>query len=296
MLKKILAIIIAGVMILSMGAVVAFADEDDTEIITGDFPHGDTNLDLKVNIKDATLIQKHLAKIKTISQPQLELSDVDGKEGVNIKDATHLQKWLAGLAEELIYLKEKAEATTATADSAPASSVYESQPDETLPVFGVNVTEATEALSSVPATSEIVTDPTEATIPATSEIVTDPTEVTVPATSEIVTDPTEATIPATSEIVTDPTEATIPATSEIVTDPTEATVPATSEIVTDPTEVTIPTTSEIVTDPAESTVTEATSTATEATEATEEPTKPTEATKPTVDPDAPITLPFVPAL
>ena len=266
MLKKILAILLAGVMILSLGTVIAFADEDDTEIITRDFPHGDTNLDLKVNIKDATLIQKHLAKIKTISEPQLALSDVDGKEGVNIKDATHLQKWLAGLAHKLIDLKEKAEATTATADSVPASSVYESQPDETLPVFGGNVTEATEALSSVPATSEVVTDPTEATIPATSEVVTDPTEATIPATSEVVTDPTEATIPATSEVVTDPTEATIPTTSEIVTDP------------------------------AESTVTEATSTATEATEATEATAKPTEATKPTIDPDAPITLPFVPAL
>lgn len=285
MLKKLLAILIAGVMILSLGTVIAFADEDDTEIITRDFPHGDTNLDLKVNIKDATLIQKHLAKIKTISEPQLALSDVDGKEGVNIKDATHLQKWLAGLAEELIDLKEKADSTTATADSVPAevtsASGNEIHPSFTLPIIGSDKTEATEGLTTLPATSEVMTDPAESTAPATSEAVTDPAEPTAPATSEAVTDPAEATIPATSEIATDPTEATIPATSEIVTDPTEAT---------------IPTTSEIVTDPAESTVTEATSTATETTEATEATAKPTEATKPTIDPDAPITLPFVPAL
>ena len=231
MFKKLLAILIAGVMILSSGAVIAFADDDDTEIIPRNFPHGDTNLDMKVNIKDATLIQKHLAKIRTVSEDQLALSDVDGKEGVNIKDATHLQKWLAGLAEKLIDLKEKAENTAATADISQtvtaSASETETKPIETLPSFGDNKTEAT-----------------------------------TPATSEVVTDPAESTAPATSEVVTDPAESTAPATSEVVTDPAESTVSATSE----------------------------------ATEATETTAKETESTAPTRDPDAPITLPFIPAM
>ena len=62
---------------------------------------GDVNLDTQVNIKDATLIQKHLAKLVSIDDAQLLLADVDGVAGVNIKDATHLQKWIAGMADEL---------------------------------------------------------------------------------------------------------------------------------------------------------------------------------------------------
>ena len=106
MLKKILAILLAGVMILSLGTVIAFADEDDTEIITRDFPHGDTNLDLKVNIKDATLIQKWLVGvqaidlIREIGDDYMESSvvgdyDYDGK--ITVRDATAIQKTLAGI-------------------------------------------------------------------------------------------------------------------------------------------------------------------------------------------------------
>lgn len=83
-------------------AVVVFAEEDDTELLPGVvFKVGDVNLDTKVNIKDASLIQKHLAKITTLADNQLDIADVDGKKGVSIKDATHLQKWLAGIVDEL---------------------------------------------------------------------------------------------------------------------------------------------------------------------------------------------------
>ena len=56
---------------------------------------GDVNLDGKVNIKDVTAIQKHLAFIKSLSDEGYKLADfkVDGK--VNIKDATAIQKFLA---------------------------------------------------------------------------------------------------------------------------------------------------------------------------------------------------------
>ena len=58
---------------------------------------GDVNFDGKVNIKDATLIQKHLAKLESLSAEALEVADfkVDGK--VNIKDATAIQKFIAKL-------------------------------------------------------------------------------------------------------------------------------------------------------------------------------------------------------
>ena len=58
---------------------------------------GDVNRDGKLNIKDATAIQKFLAKITGFDYEQMTLADylADGK--VNIKDATQIQKKLANL-------------------------------------------------------------------------------------------------------------------------------------------------------------------------------------------------------
>ncbi len=60
---------------------------------------GDVNLDFKVNIKDATLIQKFVAKIKTLDRLQLGLADADSNSKVNIKDATFIQKKIAGIIQ-----------------------------------------------------------------------------------------------------------------------------------------------------------------------------------------------------
>ena len=58
---------------------------------------GDTNADGKVNIRDATYIQKGLADIITMSQTDLEAADVNDDTNVSVKDATYIQKKLAGL-------------------------------------------------------------------------------------------------------------------------------------------------------------------------------------------------------
>ncbi len=58
---------------------------------------GDANLDGKVNIKDATAIQKHLANLEALSADGLALSDTDGSGRVNIKDVTAIQKHIAGM-------------------------------------------------------------------------------------------------------------------------------------------------------------------------------------------------------
>ncbi len=61
------------------------------------FELGDVNRDGKLNIRDATLIQKALAKLEQLDNEQLILADylADGK--VNIKDATQIQKKIANL-------------------------------------------------------------------------------------------------------------------------------------------------------------------------------------------------------
>ena len=61
------------------------------------FELGDVNRDSKLNIRDATLIQKALAKLESLDDEQLTLADylTDGK--VNIKDATQIQKKIANI-------------------------------------------------------------------------------------------------------------------------------------------------------------------------------------------------------
>ncbi|MGN0452250.1 MAG: GDSL-type esterase/lipase family protein [Ruminococcus sp.] len=61
------------------------------------FKLGDANLDDIVNVRDATLIQKHSANIETINADGLAVSDVNSDGSVNVKDATAIQKHISGI-------------------------------------------------------------------------------------------------------------------------------------------------------------------------------------------------------
>lgn len=58
---------------------------------------GDADENGKVNVRDATTIQKSLAKIVTLSENAKTLSDVDFSGAVNVRDATAIQKWVANI-------------------------------------------------------------------------------------------------------------------------------------------------------------------------------------------------------
>lgn len=58
---------------------------------------GDSNGDGKVNIKDATAIQKHLAEIIVMDNVSANISDTDNDYKLTIRDATAIQKKIAGL-------------------------------------------------------------------------------------------------------------------------------------------------------------------------------------------------------
>ena len=58
---------------------------------------GDVDCSQKVNVRDATAIQKYLAKVVALSENELKLADTDSNSKINIKDATGIQKWLAKL-------------------------------------------------------------------------------------------------------------------------------------------------------------------------------------------------------
>ncbi len=61
------------------------------------FMVGDSNSDGKINVKDATQIQKAIASLITLSATQEIAADADGNGTVNIKDATAIQKFSAGM-------------------------------------------------------------------------------------------------------------------------------------------------------------------------------------------------------
>lgn len=61
------------------------------------FMRGDVNNDGKLNIRDATLIQKYIAKMVTVNDINLLAADFNLDSRINIKDATNIQKTIAGI-------------------------------------------------------------------------------------------------------------------------------------------------------------------------------------------------------
>ena len=138
---------------------------------------GDTDDNEKVNIKDATLIQKHLAKVETLSELAQELGDVDGNEILNIRDVTFIQKWLAKMDVDF--------------------AIGEPVADE-------------EIVITVPTTADVTTAPSVIVVPTTTTpaTTTEPTEV--PTTAEPTVAPTTAeptVAPTTAEPTVAPTTA-----------------------------------------------------------------------------------------
>ena len=66
---------------------------------TGEYLKGDSDCNGKVNVKDATLIQKFIAKMSDLSAQGEENAEVDGNGKINVKDATMIQKFIANIIE-----------------------------------------------------------------------------------------------------------------------------------------------------------------------------------------------------
>lgn len=58
--------------------------------------YGDVDLDGKVTVKDATLVQKYLVKDSTLTDLQKYAANVFDNDEINIKDATYIQKYVNG--------------------------------------------------------------------------------------------------------------------------------------------------------------------------------------------------------
>ncbi|MDO4420159.1 MAG: hypothetical protein Q4B92_07345 [Ruminococcus sp.] len=137
---------------------------------------GDSNLDKKVSVQDATKIQKVIAFVDFMPVHWLFMLDTNGDTNVNIKDATEIQKWVAKLPSNDkigVFDEEVTESTTVTEYATNASDDQK----------------ATE----IPTSSVVSTDPAESTISASSS--NEGQEVTEPQESSATTDPAESTAP-----------------------------------------------------------------------------------------------------
>ena len=72
-------------------------DKTDATSDETDFIAGDVNRDSKFDIRDATLVQKYLAKLSTLDEEQMIIADINTDHTVVIKDATTIQKKIAKL-------------------------------------------------------------------------------------------------------------------------------------------------------------------------------------------------------
>lgn len=72
---------------------------------------GDVNGDGSVKIGDATLIQKHLASLVTLTEAEFAAADVNFDGAVTVEDATKIQKYIACL---IASLEDESRATTPT--------------------------------------------------------------------------------------------------------------------------------------------------------------------------------------
>lgn len=144
------------------------ATEPTTGVPVGDkYLIGDVDFDGAIKVLDATVIQKALASIVTLSTSQLLAADCEPSGKVDIKDATIIQKYVAGVT-----LPDVKVGTYAGGSTNPTTP----EPVET----------------TAPTTAE----PVETTAPTTAE----PVETTAPTTAEPVTEP------VTEEPTTEPVD------------------------------------------------------------------------------------------
>ena len=94
-MKKFISILLALITAMSCcTALTVSAAADETQESASGYLLGDTDLDGKITIFDATVIQQHLAEVAQLSGLQAELGNIYG-EGLNINCATAIQCYLA---------------------------------------------------------------------------------------------------------------------------------------------------------------------------------------------------------
>ncbi len=79
--------------------IVTTENTEPTSTVPVEYLYGDADMDGKVTIKDATLIQKYSADLEELEGTAFTQANVSGDAAVNVRDATYIQKFVAGLLE-----------------------------------------------------------------------------------------------------------------------------------------------------------------------------------------------------
>ena len=157
---KIVAVLMVLAMAVSVFGLCASAAEETTEAQVALL--GDVNLDGKVTIQDATLVQKAIAKLATLDEVQTAVADAFEDGTVNVKDATAIQKWIAKFEDANQNIGKPLGSTNDEA-TPEESTPEESTPEESTPE------EATKDEDVVDPSTKDEETPVEPEVPATEE-------------------------------------------------------------------------------------------------------------------------------
>ena len=112
-IKRVFTLLLALIILTTTCSVSVFAANDDNEIdimpgFQSVYEYGDVNMDLNLDIMDATRISMYLVSLETFNKTQIKLSDVNGDGVVNVMDVTYIQMILAEMKEhkysDIVYL------------------------------------------------------------------------------------------------------------------------------------------------------------------------------------------------
>lgn len=96
--KRIILLLTAVALVLFSVVAVSAFDSDELEILPGNgYSIGDVDMSKDVNVKDASAIQKYLAKLEAFSKEQELLADADFDGNITVKDVSCIQRKVAKL-------------------------------------------------------------------------------------------------------------------------------------------------------------------------------------------------------
>ncbi len=164
-MKKFLSILLTTCLfVVSIVPVMAVENNE-----TATYLMGDVDLDGRITVKDATLIQKFVAALEDLHPNKYAVADVDNNGNVNVKDATMIQKKIAGIINEFPVRDEESKDEVTTT------------PDETIPEKPTKP-EPTEPPTETPTETPIESEPTEppTEMPTETPVEPEPTEPIIP--------------------------------------------------------------------------------------------------------------------
>ena len=94
-MRKALSFVLALTLLMSMAGI----SQIGASAASQSYMLGDVNRDGGVDVRDATEIQRYVAKVVELDEVQLYLADVDGNAGVDVRDATTIKRWVAKIID-----------------------------------------------------------------------------------------------------------------------------------------------------------------------------------------------------